>query len=179
VLQGERVALRPYTPEDVDLVETAMRSDDARVWNPLSPPPRHELARRADAGGHLSEGRIDLIVEAEGRAVGEIDARQPRFCLPPGVYELGITLFAPADRGRGYGREAIALLNRRLFEQEGGARVELTTDVDNGAMRAVAERLGFRLEGVLRSFMPTMNGRRDYAMYAMTREDWETWTFPS
>ena len=39
-------------------------------------------------------------------------------------------------------------------------------------MRAVAERCGFRFEGVLRSFMPSRSGRRDYAMYAITKDDW-------
>ena len=34
----------------------------------------------------------------------EIDARHPRWAVPPGVWEIGISMFASADRGRGYGR---------------------------------------------------------------------------
>src|SRR5207249_9409298 len=134
-------------------------------------PPREELRRRAAAAGLLSDGRIDLVIEAGGRLVGEIDARHPRWALPPGVWEIGITVFARDDRGHGYGREAVRLMCERLFGEEDAHRVSLTTDIENGAMRAVAERLGFRMEGVLRSFMPTGDGRRDYAMYAVTRED--------
>ena len=48
--------------------------------------------------------------------------------------------------------------------------MQLTTDVDNAAMRRVAERLGFGFEGVLRGFMPIGEGPRDYAMYGMTRD---------
>jgi RimJ/RimL family protein N-acetyltransferase len=51
--------------------------------------------------------------------------------------------------------------------------VQLTTDVENAAMRRVAERLGFRLEGTLRGFMPSPDGPRDYLMYAMTKGDFE------
>ena len=154
-------------------MEAAMSTAEARAWLPLGAPPRHELRRRVDAAGAPSEGRIDLVVEAEGRLVGEIDARHPRWAVPPGVWEIGISMFRAADRGRGYGRDAVTLLCRRLFEREDAHRIALTTDLDNAAMRAVAERCGFRYEGVLRSFMPSADGgRRDYAMYAITSDDW-------
>jgi len=174
VFSGDHVTLRPYRTDELDDMEAAMRAEEARAWLPLGPPPRHELRRRVEAGGMLADGRIDLAVEADGRLVGEIDARHPRWAVPPGVWEIGISMFSGADRGRGYGREAVTLLCERLFDGEGAHRVALTTDLDNAAMRAVAERCGFRMEGVLRSFMPTVDGgRRDYAMYAITKDDWE------
>jgi RimJ/RimL family protein N-acetyltransferase len=172
VVRGEHVVLRPYRAEELDLVEAALQAPEAREWLPLGAPPRHELRRRVDSGGEPSEGRIDLAIEAGGRLVGEIDARHPRWATPPGVWEIGISMFSAADRGRGYGREAVALLCDRLFEREGAHRVALSTDLDNAAMRAVAERCGFRMEGVLRSFMPHGDERRDYALYAITRDDW-------
>jgi len=180
VLHGAGVTLRPYRSGELDVMEAAMRTDEAREWLPLGPPPRQELRRRVEARGLLSDGRVDLVIEVDGRMVGEIDGRHPRWALPPGVWELGITVFARADRGKGYGREALRLMCERLFAEESAHRVSLTTDMENTAMRAVAERVGFRLEGVLRSFMPTAQERRDYAMYAMTKDDWEnertTWT---
>ena len=92
--------------------------------------------------------------------------------LPPGVVELGIDLFDEADRGRGIGRERVGALTTRLFEAGEAHRVQLSTDVDNAAMRRVAERLGFRFEGVMRGFMPSADGPRDYAMYGMTEADY-------
>lgn len=173
VLHGERVTLRPYLAEEVDRVDAAMRSMDAAQWLPLGPPPRSELRRRVEAGGRFVDGRIDLALEVQGRMVGEIDARRPKWCLPPGVFELGVTVFEASDRGRGVGTEAVALITGHLFDAGEAHRVELTTDLDNAAMRTVAERVGFAMEGVLRSFMPTPAGRRDYALYAITRDDWE------
>ncbi|MDH5225630.1 MAG: GNAT family N-acetyltransferase, partial [Actinomycetota bacterium] len=58
-----------------------------------------------------------------------------------------------------------------LFIDEAAHRVQLTTDVENEAMSRVAERVGFTLEGVLRSFMPSADGPRDYRMYAITGSD--------
>ena len=48
--------------------------------------------------------------------------------------------------------------------------MQASTSVDNVAMRRVLERLGWELEGVLRSYSPGEGGsREDYAMYAATR----------
>ena len=57
-----------------------------------------------------------------------------------------------------------------LFREQ-AHRVQVSTDVENAGMRAVAERLGFSFEGVQRGFMPTTAGPRDYAMYGVTRAD--------
>src|SRR5207244_4571261 len=92
--------------------------------------------------------------------------------MPPGVFELGIALFAEADRGRGYGTEAIRLLTQHVFDELKAERVQASTAVDNQAMRRSFERLGFKEEGVMRSFMPAGEGRDDYVLYAVTRAEW-------
>ena len=54
------------------------------------------------------EGRIDLGIEVEGGLVGDIQAYQPPDrSLPPAVYEIGVALYDPADRGKGLGTEAV------------------------------------------------------------------------
>ena len=85
-----------------------------------------------------------------------------------------MVLYRPADRGRGYGREAVDLLTTWLFEQGLAERVQAGTAAGNAPMRAVLERLGFRLEGILRGFGPMSDGTRvDGALYAVIRSDWE------
>jgi len=106
------------------------------------------------------------------RIVGDITARNPKNAFPPGVFEFGISVFEAADRGKGYGRDATELLTSHLFDEHGAGRVQATTAVDNLAMRRVLESLGFVHEGTLRAFMPGPDGREDYTMYAVTREEW-------
>ena len=130
------------------------------------------LAARLERSGRLLDGWLDLAIEAGGRLVGDIGARRPPGALPPGVFELGVSLFDPGDRGRGYGREAVELLTGHLFAREGAARVQASTVVGNAAMRRVLERVGFVGEGTLRAFMPGRGEREDYALYAVTRDDW-------
>jgi RimJ/RimL family protein N-acetyltransferase len=151
---------------------------------PVAVEPREDILRgRIERSGELADGMLMLGVETEGRLVGEVQARQPREGLPPGVFELGIELYEPADRGRGVGRQATALITSMLFERFGAHRVQASTDAENRPMHAVLERLGFVREGRLRAFMPSPNGPRDYLMYAITRDDWEKkktqWTHPS
>src|SRR5207247_2552954 len=111
-------------------------------------------------------------IEVEGRLIGEIDARHPPRAMPPGVFELGIALFDEADRGHGYGTEAIRLLTAHVFDELKAERVQASTAVDNQGMRRAFEKLGFAEEGVMRSFMPAGERREDYVLYAVTRADW-------
>jgi RimJ/RimL family protein N-acetyltransferase len=169
---GERVTLRAYHDDEAPILVSTWA--DAEWFAPKGTGPR-ELAERVRErirrSGSFSDGVEVLAIEAEGRLVGEVQARQPINGLPPGVFELGIELFEQGDRGRGLGADAIASITRHLFADEGAHRVQLTTDVENAAMRRVAERLGFRFEGVMRSFMPGPGGPRDHAMYAITKQD--------
>ena len=132
---------------------------------------RENLRGRIASSGTMTERELLLGIDVEGHLVGDVQAR--RDGGPKGVYELGITIFRATDRGKGVGRQAVALLTEYLFERERAHRVQLTTDVANAAMRAVVERLGFAFEGILRDFWPEPDGPHDYAMYAITKGDFE------
>jgi RimJ/RimL family protein N-acetyltransferase len=173
-LAGDRVTLRAYREAEEPILVSTWA--DAEWFAPKGTGPR-ELAERVRErirrSGSFSDGIVIFAIEAEGRLVGEVQARQPVNGLPPGVFELGIELFEDVDRGRGLGADAVVAMSRHLFDDEGAHRVQLTTDVENHAMRRLAVRLGFTFEGVLRSFMPSADGPRDFAIYAMTRSDYE------
>jgi RimJ/RimL family protein N-acetyltransferase len=167
------VLLRPFRPEEVDAL-WAIRSSEIDAGAGGGPRSREEVETRVAGSGTWSDGGAGLLfaIEADGALVGDVQARRGRTVLPSGVVEVGIALHAAGDRGRGIGRRAVALLTARLFDVGDAHRVQLSTDVDNGAMRTVAERLGFGFEGILRGFMPAADGPRDYALYAMTIDDY-------
>jgi N-acetyltransferase len=169
-LRGDHVLLRGFRPEEVPLALQQMQTIPATE---LDEPAAAERRERVERSGERNGWEIMLAVEAEGRLVGDVQGRCPRYAMPPGVWELGIELWDPADRGRGIGRETVALLSSYLFDSEGAIRVQATTDVDNVSMRRVLEVLGFDFEGVLHGFMPDAAGpARDYAMYGVTRGAW-------
>jgi RimJ/RimL family protein N-acetyltransferase len=165
------VVLRPFRPDELEPVLAA--------WRALGGPSdaagsRRRLRARFARSGTLHDGLLDLAIEADGRLVGDVQARRPRYALPPGVFELGIQIWNPADRAKGYGREAVERLTALLFSEHDAARVQASTSVENLAMRRVLGRLGYAEEGVLRAFWSRDDGsREDYVLYALTREDWE------
>src|SRR5437763_1518523 len=77
-----------------------------------------------------------------------------------GVGDVGYWLRREA-RGRGYTTRAVVLLARWAFDL-GCARLQIRADTENAASIGVAERAGFRREGVMRSirFSPRRGRRR-------------------
>jgi RimJ/RimL family protein N-acetyltransferase len=169
-IHGEAVTLRPLKPEELYLLLAEYRRPDQPAA--LRPVGREAVRRRIERSGRIVRGRLELGIEVGGRLVGDVDARSPADAFPPGVFEIGLAVFSEGDRGRGYGTEATRLLVDHLFDAEQAARVQATTAAWNEPMRAVLRRVGFAEEGVLRSFFPSREGRDDYVMYALTREDW-------
>jgi RimJ/RimL family protein N-acetyltransferase len=168
-LRGERVTVRPLRSEEIDRV----MEDTVPAWVAWGADPqeaRRKIRDRLERSGELTERGLDLGIEADGRLVGDVQARTDG--LPRGAFELGIGLFDERDRRQGLGREAIELVTAHLFDSLGARRVQLSTDVENVGMRRVAERVGFVHEGDLRAFWPETDGDRDYAMYGMTRTDY-------
>lgn len=80
--------------------------------------------------------------------------------------EIGYWL-ATEHQGRGYASEAVRALCRYLFEECDANRAIICNDVRNTASRAVAERAGFRLDGVLRSHTPLKGELVDTAYYTL------------
>jgi diamine N-acetyltransferase len=171
-LEGKQVTVRSIRPEELEVVWAGSNRLDRRA-QPNGPPPRARLEQRLKHSGRLVRGRLDLGIEADGRLIGEIHAYRGRTSnLPLGVFQLGVVIYDPADRGKGHGAEAVMLLTSWLFDQAGAERVQAGTAMENAAMRRVFTRLGFPLEGVMRAFMPAGPQREDYALYAVTRDDW-------
>ena len=173
-LEGRRVVLRPLRADELDAALEAR--DHLRVGvQQGGATAQARLRRRLARSGRLVRGHLDLAVEVDGRLIGEVQARgHPAQTLPPGVFEVGVVLYDPADRGRGFGGEVVALITGWLFEQAGAERVQASTAAGNTGMRRVLERLGFPCEGVMRAFFAegTDGSRTDYALYAVTARDW-------
>ncbi len=171
-LAGKRSLLRPLEPGDLDAVLRGRARLD-RMAAPRAPDP-HRARRRIERSGRFWRGTLDLgVATRRGRLIGEVQARKhPAQSLPGGVVEIGIVLFEPADRGKGYGSEAVALLIDWLFAKERAERVQAGTAAGNAPARTILERLGFIFEGTLRGFRETERGREDMAMYGILRNEW-------
>jgi RimJ/RimL family protein N-acetyltransferase len=84
--------------------------------------------------------------------------------------ELGY-MVAPAARGRGVSLRALRLLTGWCFAELGLVRAELRIDVANTASLRVAERAGYRQEGVLRNVHFKDGLRCDLAVWSRLTSD--------
>jgi cytochrome P450/RimJ/RimL family protein N-acetyltransferase len=146
-IAGPRLVLRAFQPEEIDQEWQAMVTADPMSIAEL--PDETAFRARLQGSGHMSDGRIDLAIDLDGRSIGRIQTFVPPDReLPPGTFDIGISLQEPY-RGRGYGREAIHVLTDWLFSSAGAQAVEAGTDHANMAMRTVFEHVGWRHVGAL------------------------------
>lgn len=176
-LHAGAVTLRPFVPEDFAIVwaeETRDRGAFEAPWANDDARARERVQARIEQSGSWRQERVlDLAVEVDGELAGDVQVRRDLDYAPPGIFDLGIGLFG-AHRGRGIGTTTLELITAFLFDEEQAIRVQLSTDVDNHAMRRAAENAGFTVEGVMRGFWSVPEqAARDYALYARTRADHE------
>jgi RimJ/RimL family protein N-acetyltransferase len=175
LLRNGAVTLRPFVQEDFRRLwaeETRDRGLFEAPWALDDEKAKARVHARVEHSGTWRDDRVmDLAIEVDGAVVGDVQARRDPSYAPPGLFDLGIGLFGD-HRGRGSGTAAIALITDFLFQEEQAVRVSLSTDVDNIAMRRVAEKAGFTFEGIMRGFWRVPDGSaRDYALYGRTRGD--------
>lgn len=81
-------------------------------------------------------------------------------------------LLGPRFRGRGLATAAVGAFIDHLFRSTPLHRIEINPDVDNKPSCALADRLGFRREGVLRERLHYSDGYGDQAVYALLQQEW-------
>ena len=74
-------------------------------------------------------------------------------------------------RGQGIATEALDLVTRWAFEEHQVARAHLITHLDNPASQRVAQRCGYRREGVLRAWEPIKDDQPDVVMWSRLTSD--------
>jgi RimJ/RimL family protein N-acetyltransferase len=91
----------------------------------------------------------------------------------PDALEIGYSWLAPEAQRTALNTEAKLLMLTHAFEAWEVHRVTLRTDVRNARSRAAIERLGARLDGVLRAASPANDGGiRDTAHYSLLASEW-------
>ena len=95
-----------------------------------------------------------------------IDAASPRL-------EIGSTWYCPSVQRTRLNTECKLLLLQHAFEELGCIAVEFRTHFLNYQSRRAIERLGARLDGILRAHCVMENGTiRDTAVYSILPSEW-------
>lgn len=171
-LTGKTVTLSPLSQTHAaDLAQAAAHLQG--LWYTMIPTPdgvvddiNARLAKQA-AGSMLPFA----VLTPDGRAVGmttymNIDAVHKRV-------EIGSTWVSPEMQRTGMNTEAKLLLLAHAFDDLGCIAVEFRTHAMNVQSRRAIERLGAKLDGILRNHMVMANGTlRDTAVYSILPHEW-------
>lgn len=174
-----RLLIRPAASGDGPALYAAKAESigDLRPWMPWA---------RAEIGVEESEqscreahirflSREDIRLYLFDRATGEFlgGSGLHRIDWEHRLFEIGYWI-RNSRSGRGYVTEAVNAIARYAFGRLGAKRVSIHCNASNSRSRAVAERLGFPLEGVHlnddRISVPEIICR-DHAVYARTSPD--------
>jgi RimJ/RimL family protein N-acetyltransferase len=160
------VSLRAFRDTDAGAIAVMMDEPEIARWTRAPSPygEREAIEWLALHPALLERGELPLaVVDAESdKLLGSVGLR----IRDEGRGEFGYLVAARARR-RGVGARALRLLARYAFEEHGLARLEAMVRPGNDASIAVAERVGFRREGLLRSYTVIRGERVDTLMLSL------------
>ncbi len=175
----------PLTDDDL-MLRPWRRSDERRRFEAFSDPLIQRFSWPSAEPFTLEHlaGRFD-VQEADRLAgislnLAIVDAAHPdtiwgaTSCYDVDLAEerASVGYWVAADaRGRGVATRALRLMAEWALKDLALARLELTCGPDNLASQRVAEKVGFRKEGVLRSHIRFKDGRRDTVVYSLLPTD--------
>jgi RimJ/RimL family protein N-acetyltransferase len=173
-LKGTHATLVPLSLDHHGALSDAVRDGELwTLWYTSIPAPEDmaaEINRRLKL---QTEGRMlpFTVLDGEGRVVGmttymNIDAPNRRL-------EIGSTWYRAGVQRTPLNTECKRMLLAHAFETLDCIAVEFRTHVLNTQSRKAIERLGAKLDGILRRHMIQPNGSlRDTAVYSITAPEW-------
>ena len=174
-LETSRLVLRSHRTGDGVALHEALVESIAELrqflwflpWVAEEPTPDSaEIRCRKCEANFLARSDLSflMIEKSSGRLVGSVGLHRTDWTLPK--TEVGYWV-RKSESGKGFVAEGVEALVSWAFERLGAQRVELVTDEANLAARKVAERRGFRLEGILRNVQRGPEGElRGHCIYA-------------
>jgi len=174
-LQGRHVLIEPLAGSHRNELEAAVADGELwNLWYTSVPGPQDldgwmttALRQREDAGA------MPFVIRRlpDSRLVGA--TRYFNIAPENRRLEIGHTFYSQSVQRSAVNTETKLLLLRHAFEALGCAGVELRTHFMNQSSRRAIERLGAKLDGVLRSHQVMPDGSlRDTCVYSIVAHEW-------
>jgi RimJ/RimL family protein N-acetyltransferase len=173
-LKGRHATLEPLSLSHLEGMTEATKDGELwKLWYTAVPSPEGmsaEIKRRLDLQAKGSMLPF-AVLDADGHCAGmttfmNIDAVNKRV-------EIGSTWYAKRAQRSGLNTECKFMLMRHAFEVLDCIAVEYRTGFFNRQSRQAIERLGAKLDGILRSHQRYSNGTlRDTCVYSIIASEW-------
>ena len=173
-LTGKHVQLVPLSLDHIDGLKAAVTDGNLHeLWYTFAPAPaatRDEILRRLAL--HQAGSMLPFtVLDPTGTPVGmttymNVDTANRRV-------EIGSTWYAARVQRTALNTEAKLLLLRHAFDTLSCIAIEFRTHSLNQASRRAIERLGAKLDGILRAHSMAKDGTlRDTCVYSITGSEW-------
>ena len=188
VLEGQFVRLEPLSPAHVEGLTAASAADPSLYKWSLVPQGREAMTRYVDTAVALQQAGTALtfatVRVADGVVIGstrffDIErwpwpvGHERHGLTTPDVCEIGYTWLTKSAIRTAANTEAKLLMLTYAFEEWKMLRVCLHTDQRNERSREAMERIGVKLEGILRAHrMAADFTPRDSARYSIVAAEW-------
>lgn len=176
-LHGSLVTLAPLAQQYCEgLIEAVEDGELYKLWYTSIPAPQimaQEIDKRLGQQGAGLSLPFVVIGNTTGQSLGmtnylNVDAVNRRV-------EIGGTWYRKSTQRSGVNTEAKLLLLGHAFETLDCIAVEFRTHFFNHQSRRAIERLGAKLDGILRSHQLAPNGTlRDTCVYSIVASEWPT-----
>jgi RimJ/RimL family protein N-acetyltransferase len=175
-LRGHHATLEPLTRDHGKAMSEATKDGELwKLWYTAVPTPEAMLAEIDRRLNLQKQGSMlpFAVLDAEGSAVGmttymNVDADNKRV-------EVGSTWYAKRVQRTTLNTECKLLLMQHAFETLDCIAVEYRTSFFNQKSRRAIERLGAKLDGVLRNHQLHIDGTlRDTCVYSIIQSEWPT-----
>jgi RimJ/RimL family protein N-acetyltransferase len=177
ILENESVLLRPLQKSDVEnLLEISINEPETWEYSLVRANGKENLENYIQIAlkARVDKTEFPFIVfdKKSGKYAGS--TRFYDINLPFKTVQLGYTWYGKNFRGTGLNKHCKFLLLQFAFETLEMERVEFRADNKNQRSIAAMKSIGCKVEGVLRSHMPTLgsNLRRDSIVLSILRSEW-------
>lgn len=170
MLYGPRVTLRAMTEEDYPRKLEFLHDVEFELAGGGDPPRPHLLSGVTEFMTERAKDSLGFAIEADGRLIGDIGL----FHLNRvnGTAEVGIGIGVAEYRGRGYGREAMALIVDYGFRLQNLRRIWLEVHGNNERAQRSYRAVGFRDEGRQREHVWLNGSYIDLLLMGLLRSEW-------
>ncbi len=178
VLEDDCVLMRPLQENDyANLLEFALHEPDTWQFSLLTAAGEEGLKAyiHAALNGREEQKEYAFIVFDKKTQQYAGSTRFYDIQLSYQSLQVGYTWYGERFRGTGINKHCKYLLLQFAFEKMGMERVEFRADNNNVRSIAAMKSIGCKVDGILRSNMPTRNSsqRKDSIVLSILKQEWQ------
>lgn len=177
ILEDDHVLLRPLEASDIDyLIPFSINEPELWKFSLVRADGKQNLENYLRIALHAKENHTEFPFIVFDKITGQY-AGSTRFYdinFPFKTIQIGYTWYGADFQGTGLNKHCKYLLLQFAFETLGLERVEFRADNTNEKSKAAMLSIGCKVDGVLRSNMPTCGSdvRRDSIVLSILRKEW-------